>query len=228
MNSHRKIARIVGALFLIAMVTSLLGAGLIESVINTPNYLTDVSADTTQLMAGMFLELINALAVVGIGVMMFTILQQHNESIVLGYVGFRLMESVFLTVAAIIPLSLITLSQEYLNADVADAAYFQTLGILLKAGRADVAGLLIPTFFSLGALLFYYLLYQSKLIPRFISVWGLIGTVLILLLNLIEISFSLGMILALPIILNEIFLGIWLIVKGFNLPATTAGSAGKL
>lgn len=227
MNSHRKIASIVGALFLIAMVTSLLGAGLIESVINTPNYLTDISADTTQLTAGVFLELINALAVVGIGVMMFTILQHHNESIALGYVGFRLMESIFLTVAAIIPLSLITLSQEYLHADVADAPYFQTLGGLLKAGRADVTGLLIPIFFSLGALLFYYLLYQSKLIPRFISVWGLIGTVLILLLNLIEISFSLGMILALPIILNEIFLGIWLIVKGFNLPTAAAGSAAK-
>jgi hypothetical protein len=225
MDSSKMTARIVGALFLTAMVTSLLGGGLLESILNAPDYLITVSANTTQVLIGMFLELINGIAVVGIGVMMFTILKQHSESIALGYVGFRIIESVFLIVAAIIPLLLMTLSQEYLNAGASDASYFQTLATLFIAARADVAGLLIPIFFSLGALLFYYLLYQSKLIPRFISVWGFIGVALILTLNLIEIDFSIGMILALPIILNEIFLGIWLIVKGFNPSAIVSGSA---
>jgi hypothetical protein len=225
MDSSKMTARIVGALFLTAMVTSLLGGGLLESILNAPDYLITVSANTTQVLIGMFLELINGIAVVGIGIMMFTILKQHSESIALGYVGFRIIESVFLIVAAIIPLLLMTLSQEYLNAGASDASYFQTLATLFIAARADVAGLLIPIFFSLGALLFYYLLYQSKLIPRFISVWGFIGVALILTLNLIEIDFSIGMILALPIILNEIFLGIWLIVKGFNPSAIVSGSA---
>jgi hypothetical protein len=225
MDSSKMTARIVGALFLTAMVTSLLGGGLLESILNAPDYLITVSANTTQVLIGMFLELINGIAVVGIGVMMFTILKQHSESIALGYVGFRIIESVFLIVAAIIPLLLMTLSQEYLNAGASDASYFQTLATLFITARADVAGLLIPIFFSLGALLFYYLLYQSKLIPRFISVWGFIGVALILTLNLIEIDFSIGMILALPIILNEIFLGIWLIVKGFNPSAIVSGSA---
>jgi len=91
-----------------------------------------------------------------------------------------------------------------------------------------VASLLIPVFLSLGGLLLYYALYQSKLLPRFISVWGFIGAALILALNLLltfnlEISTGLGLILALPIITNEIFLGIWLIVKGFNPPAIAPG-----
>ena len=225
MNTSRKIAIIVGALFLIAMVTSLVGGGLLESILGAPDYLIDVSANTTPVFIGIFLELINGTAVVGIGVMMFTILKQHNERVALGYVGFRIIESVFLTVAAILPLSLIALSQEYVKAGASDDSYFQTLGTLLIAARADVAGLLIPIFFSLGALLFYYLLYRSKLIPRFISVWGLIGVALILTLNLLDISFGIGMLLALPIISNEIFLGIWLIVKGFNPSAIASGPA---
>jgi hypothetical protein len=226
MNSNKKAARIAGALFLTAMVTSLFGGGLLESILNAPDYLVSVSANTTQVLIGMSLELINGIAVVGIAVALFPILKRQDEGIALGYVGFRVIESVFCIIGAVIPLSLITLSQEYLKAGAsADASSFQTLGALFIAARAHLAGLLIPIFFGLGALLFYYLLYQSKLIPRFISVWGFIGVALMLTLNFLEIDISVGMILALPIILNEIFLGIWLIVKGFNPSATVFGAA---
>jgi hypothetical protein len=226
MNSNKRAARIVGALFLIAMVTSLFGGGLLESILSAPDYLVSVSANTTRVLIGMSLELINGIAVVGIAVTLFPILKRQDEGIALGYVGFRVIESVFCIVGAVIPLSLITLSQEYLKAGAsADASSFQTLGALFIAARAHLAGLLIPIFFGLGALLFYYLLYQSKLIPRFISVWGFIGVALMLTLNFLEIDISVGMILALPIILNEIFLGIWLIVKGFNPSATVFGAA---
>jgi len=229
MDSNKKVAIFAGALFLMAMVASLLGGGLIDSILSAPDYLMAVSENEIQVIIGVLLELINAIAVVGIGVLMFPILKQHNESIAVGYLGIRIVEAVFCTVIVISPLSLITLSQEYLKAGAADAAYYQTVGVLSIAERASVIGLLIPVFFSLGALLFYYLLYQSKLLPRFISVWGLIAAVLILILNLLSLNFevgiSIGLILALPIILNEIFLGIWLIVKGFNPSAIASGSA---
>jgi hypothetical protein len=74
----------------------------------------------------------------------------------------------------------------------------------------------------LGALVLYVLLYQSRLVPRFISVWGLIAAVSILAWNLLEmvgLHISVGMVFALPIILNEIFLGFWLILRGFDTPA---------
>jgi len=230
MNTSRKTALIVGVLFLTAMVASLLGGGLVESILSAPDYLMAVSENETQVIIGVLLELINGIAVLGIGVLMFPILKKHNEALALGYLGFRIIESVFCSVIVISPLSLITLSQEYSKAGASDASYFQTVGTLSIAERASVVGLLIPVFFSLGALLFYYLLYQSKLLPRFISVWGLIGVALILALNLLstlglEVGISIGLILALPIILNEIFLGIWLIVKGFSPSAMAPGSA---
>ncbi len=228
MNSNRKTAIIVGVLFLTAMVTSLVGGGWLETMLNAPDYLISVYPNRTQVIIAVLLELINCAAVVGIGVMMFPIFKKHNEALALGYVGFRVVECAILVGAAIIPLTLITLSQEYLKAGALDASYFQALGTLVMAARAHLAGLALVVFFSLGALLFYYLLYQSKLIPRLISVWGFIAVALMFTWNLLEtfgISITAGMILVLPIILNEVFLGIWLIVKGFNPSAVASGSA---
>ncbi|MGW8251691.1 MAG: DUF4386 family protein, partial [Anaerolineales bacterium] len=89
-------------------------------------------------------------------------------------------------------------------------------------------GMLLTVFFSLGALIFYYFLYQSRLVPRWLSAWGLIAAVLVLAWNLLEafgISISAGLIFGLPIILNEITLGIWLIAKGFNQSAVVPSSS---
>lgn len=227
MNTYKKTARIVGALFLIAMVTSLVGGIWLESLISAPDYLETVSANQTQVIIGVLLELINVIAVVGIAVLMFPILNMYSKNIARGYFGFRILESALLVVAVISPLLLITLSQEYLTSGVPDKSYFHTIGTLLITGRAYLTGLLVALFFSMGALLFYYLLYQSKLVPRFISVWGLIGVVLVLTWNLLEtfgISISIGIIFGLTIILNEIFLGIWLILKGFDSSAIASGS----
>ena len=90
-------------------------------------------------------------------------------------------------------------------------------GDMSIAVRASVANLLVPIFFSLGGLLLYYLLYRSRLLPRFISVWGFVAAVLILLNNLLltfnaQLSIGISLIFVLPIIVNEVLMGIWLIV----------------
>jgi hypothetical protein len=219
-QNTRSTAVLVGVLFLAAMVASLLGGALVEAVISAPEFLKTIAENETQLLIGVLLELLNGIAVLGIGVLMFPILKWFNQKLAVGYLGFRIVEAVFCCMIVISPLSLITLSRENINAGVLDAPYFQTASVMSIAGRASIANLLIPVFLSLGALLLYSILYQSKLLPRFIAVWGLIGAILILLLNLlITFNVELGstaMIFALPMILNEIFLGIWLIFKGFN------------
>ena len=149
MNSYRKTATIAGILFLTAMIASLLGGGLLESILNVPNYLSYVSANKTQVIIGVSLELVN-----GIAVTLFSIIKQHNESQAFGYVGFRIIESILCIISAIIPLLLITLSKEYSNSETSDNSYLTSLGILLKTLRSDLAEILIPLFFSLGALLF--------------------------------------------------------------------------
>jgi Domain of unknown function (DUF4386) len=227
MNTHRGTAVIVGALFLIAMVTSLAGGIWLESILGAPDYLSAVSANKLQVLTGSLLELINCIAVVGIAVGMFPVFKKFSEALALGYVAFRVIEATVLVVAVISPLALIPLGQAYVAAGSSDASSFQAAGSLLVAVRVQLAGLLVPIFFGVGALLFYSLLYRSRLVPRFISVWGLIAVVSLLAWNLLVsfgLSISAGIVFGLPIILNEIFLGIWLIARGFNPRAVVSES----
>ncbi len=216
MNSNKKTARIVGILFLAATAAYILGNGIIESILKDPDYLVHVYPNKTQVIIGMLLELINSAAVVGIAIILFPILKKYNETIALGYVAFRVIEAIILIVGAISPLLLITLSQEYIEAGAPDADYFQMIGTLAIKGKY-LAFQVAMIVLSLVSLLFCYLLYQSKLIPRLISVFGLIGYASLLTSALLEIfGYSPGMFLFLPGALFEIILPIWLIVKGFN------------
>jgi hypothetical protein len=191
----------------------------LESIITAENYLSTIPDNEPALVAGVMLELINGLSVLGIGVLMYPLFKKYSEAAALGYAGIRITELVIIVAGLISPLVLITISKEFLAASAAEAAAFQAVGASLLAVRENLVGQLLGIFFSLSALVLYTLLYRTKLVPRWLAVWGLIGGVLILTWNLLEafgISVSFGMVLALPMILNEIFLGIWLIVKGFN------------
>lgn len=229
MNTDKWVARFVGALFLTAMVASLLGGGLVESSISTPDMLAAVEGNKTQLTVGLLLELVNALAVVAIGVLMLPILRLHSGNMAHGYMSFRTIEAVFCSAIVIGPLTLLILSQNDLQAGVIGAASIGAVGALAMAGRTSIVNLLIPLFFCMGAFLLYSAAYQARFLPRFLSVWGLLATALILTLNLaslfVEFNLSVKLIFALPIILNEIVMGIWLLTKGFSPVANAPASA---
>ena len=226
MDAARKTAIGVGALFLIAMVASLGGGIWLESIMGAPDYLAEVAAQETQVLVGVLLELVNCIAVVGIAASLFPLMKKLSEPLAGGYLGTRVIEAVILSVAAVSPLLIVTLSQEYVAAGATDDAYFQTAGTLVLAARGHLASLLTPVFFSLAALLLYYFLYRSRLVPRFLSIWGFIAVVSLFTWNMLEafgIHISVGMVFALPMILNEIFLGIWLLAKGFSATAFAEG-----
>jgi hypothetical protein len=214
MNTSKMAARIVGALFLVAMVTSLVGGVWLESITAASDYLVEVASQRTEVLLGVLLELVNCIAVVGIAAALFPLMKKQSEAL-----GTRVIEALVLSVAAINPLLLVTLSEKYLAAGASDAAFFQTAGALVMAARGHLASLLTPIFFSLAALLLYSFLYRSRLVPRFIPVWGFIAVASLFTWNMVEafgMSVSAGMVFALPMILNEIFLGFWLLVKGFG------------
>ena len=222
MNTYRKTAIIVGVLFLTATATFILGDSiLIEPILDDPDYLINVSESKTQVIIGMLIVFIDGLAIVGIAVLMFPILKKRNEPIALGYVGFRITEFAIILVYLVSPLLLITLSQEYVKAGAPDASYFQTLGAVLQAERYW-AFRLIYIFNGVTGLMLSYLLYQSKLIPRSISILGLFGYPVLLLgasldmLGLMDVNQGAGLLVVLPGGLFELILPIWLFVKGFN------------
>lgn len=227
MDTNRRSAVFVGAFFLTAMVTYLVGASMIEAALGTPDNLASLSANGSQVVLGVLLELINCIAVLGIAVTIYPIFSRYFEALAMGYVAFRIIEVAILVIAALSPMVMLSLSREVSSA-AADVSNFQAVGAALISARAQLTGMLLTVFFSLGALIFYYFLYQSRLVPRWLSAWGLIAAVLVLAWNLLEafgISISAGLIFGLPIILNEITLGIWLIAKGFDQPVVVSSSA---
>ncbi|UCH10231.1 MAG: DUF4386 domain-containing protein [Fidelibacterota bacterium] len=223
MNSSKTTARIVGVLFIIATGAPILThffIGFLGGEIAgepVPDYLTRVSAQETQVLIGMFVELFWALAVVGIPVMLYPILRKHNEALALGFFGLRFIEALSTIVVSISLLTLLTLSQEFVQAGAPDASYYLTQGTLLLAVRDWAFMIGSGLFWSLSALVLNFILYQSKLIPRWLSGWGFIGAILSFVTYLLQFfSINLGDILFLPIALQEMVFAVWLIVKGFD------------
>jgi hypothetical protein len=229
MNTNRKTAIIVGVLFIIGTVAGILSVVFTGSILGDPDYLIKISVNENQIIIGALLVLIMGLALAMVPVVMFPIFKKQNEVLALGYVVFRgALETVIYIPMVISWLLLIILSQEYLKAGAPVASYFQTLGTLLHE-VSDQINPIGGIVFSLGALMFYFLFYQSKLIPRWLSGWGLIAAILNLgtgLAGMFALTSSLSTIdvLALPIFLQEMVMAVWLIVKGFNPPAIAPGS----
>lgn len=215
MEANRRSAVIVGVLFLIATAAYISGNALIESMMNAPDYLKDVYLKKDQVILGVMLELINSVAVVGIAIVLFPILKRHNEKIALGYIGFRVMEAMLLIVGTIGPLLRVKLSQEYIQAGAPAHSYFHTIGALAAEG-SFLAFQLAMIVLGLYSLIFCTLLYRSKLIPRLLSVLGLIGYASLSASAIVELMGYNGMVLYAPGALFEIIMPLWLIVKGFN------------
>ena len=222
MGTNRKIAIIVGLLFIIATVSPIVSI-VFTGAIYEPDYLTSVSVNENQVLVGVLLLLTMTAAIVLIPIVMFPILKKHNETLALGYVGARIFEGFFSAVNILNILSLLSLSREFVTATAPVAPYFQTSGSLIIAAF-NWGSILLDFPFTIGALVFNYLLYKSKLIPQWLSVLGLIGAVLWLAntpLRMFSLSPSSLEILALPIAAQEMILAVWLIAKGFN-SSTTA------
>lgn len=221
MFSNRMTARIVGASFLFSNVVFLTGAIiLVEPILSAPDYLTLASANKIKLVTGALLELLNAVAYLGIAVFMFPIFKKRYESLALGYIGFRIIEFVMQILTDLSPLKLITLSEEFINAGAPTGSSYQILGSLLVAER-ELAFQMVSISLVLGAFLFYTMLYKTKLIPRFISIWGFLGAAIVLVNAILDMMGIPPGNLGFVMLLNELFLGVWLIVKGFNEPETS-------
>lgn len=230
MNTYRKNAIIVGVLFLTATVMGMLAESLVGSILNVQDYLMNVYPNRIQLITGVLITFILGLAVIGIAIFLFPVLKKQSEPLALGYAGIRIAEFPILLVWSISPLLLITISQEFVTAGDTEASSLQTFGAVL-IGLRNWTWLLVYIINGIATLILAYLLYQSKLVPRWISVLGLIGGAVLLagtslaMLGLMDVDQGIGMLAVLPGALFELLLPIWLVVKGFNSSAIASLSA---
>ncbi|WP_236291328.1 DUF4386 domain-containing protein [Paenibacillus allorhizoplanae] len=220
--SSKTASRIVGVLFIVAALTAIVGVILYKPILNDSDYLIQGSAHANQVVLGALMELTLVVSAVGTATTMFPFLKKYNRTIAIWHVFFRFMEAVVITVGIISVLSLLALSQDYVAAGAPNITSYQVSGTLLKAVH-DYTFLLGPNFFlGINTMMYSYIFYKSKLVPRFIPVLGLTGSVLILLAALLEMFGVIdqvsawGAILAIPIFANEMILAVWLITNGFN------------
>ena len=234
MNTDRKTAIIVGILFIIATAFVFVGEAIYGPDLLSPDYLETAYPNRTIATLGILLEFACVLAIPLIPVFLFPILRRHNEALALGYFGFRFLEAGLYVLILINKLSLTSVSQGYLIDGGTNASYFQNAGSTIQSWNLwSFTSYLF--FFVVGALMLYSVLYQSKLVPRWISAWGLIAAVLLLAGTVLEMleMFSqfpvVGreLIYAAPIAVNEMVLALWLIIKGFNPSALEATSAER-
>ena len=219
MNSDAKnAARFAGILFLLQMTAAVISHSVIlVPLLRGEHFLTNISANEMKVIIAMLLDLVTGASVFGISVILFPILKRHSERIALWYIGLRLTEWVIAIISGMFLLTVLSISRDYQLASTLESNLLQTLSEYFLNARGSIRNLMLLTF-CLSASMFYFLLYKSKLLPRFISVWGLIGVLLLFaeILSSIFGSSLGGIMIMLPMGLNEIFLGIWLIVKGFN------------
>jgi hypothetical protein len=221
MDSDRKTGIVVGALFIVATVASILGSVALGSVLDGSGYLINVAASESQVISAALLFLVAASSAFATAFLLFPILRRRSEGLAAGYVGIRGFENVFYVAGVIGLLIMLTVSQN----SAAGSTDLPLLGATLLALHdwSIMIGTLI--FAGLGSLTLNSVLYQSGLVPRWLSLWGIVGAVLLVsygLLGIFGVDTALGspfMLLAMPIALQEMVFAVWLIAKGFNRPA---------
>ena len=232
MNSLRRTAAIAGWFFIITIVASIPAAFIFYGpVLNDPIYILGAGADT-QVRLGAFLEIITAIAIIGTAVVLYPIVKRQSESIALGYVAARVLESTVIVVGIVSLLSIVTLRQDSAALPGADATSLATAGKSLVALH-DMTFLLGPGLVAglANGLMLGYLMYKSGLVPRGMAMLGLIGGPLVfasgiaVLFGLYEQTSPISAIATLPEFAWELSLGIYLIVKGFKPSPITAGLA---
>lgn len=217
-NSGSRSAIITGVLFIAGLIAGIFS---VVPVIDGADYLVKASTNENQVLIGAFFQLLMVAAYVGIPIVMYPILSKSHKGLALGSVAFGTISGVFIMIGVIILLLLLTLSQEFEKIGTMDGSYFQTLGGLLREGRDLVNHVATTLAFVLAMFLFNCVFYQTKLVPRWLSVSGLIGSILSILASLLFMGRFIGldatyMTLNIPIAVQQLVLAIWLILKGFN------------
>ena len=230
MTTNKKTARIVGALYVTGTAAGALSLVLTGPLRNSSDYLVSVPANETRVVVGALFVLMMGLALAMIPVVMFPILRKHNEALALGYVVLRGgLEAVCYIAIATGWLLLLALSQAYAQAGGLDASDLQAPGTVLL--EANEIGYVLTIIFCLGALVFNYLLFRTKLVPRWLSGWGLLGVApylsagLLSMFGIVDALSPTYATLNLPLALQEMVLAVWLIAKGFDPSATVSDSA---
>ncbi|MGA9598097.1 MAG: DUF4386 domain-containing protein [Acidimicrobiia bacterium] len=224
-GDYRRSAIWVGILYIIATVAPVVSFGAWGTLTGGRGILTNAAGHESQVITFVLLNLAMAIAVAGVAFMMYPVLRRITETTVEEglahwYVGTRVTEGALSIVALIAVLAFLPLSRDFITAGTPAASYFQTGGAALQS-TVDLAFALAGTVVAVGAAMLYYLLYQSKLVPRWLSGWGLVAAPLFVVASLSLLwtgdpNSTLSTVFYAPMGVQEMVLAVLLIARGFD------------
>jgi hypothetical protein len=226
MQNYRLNAIVAGVLLLFGFL-GVVSMFTLNPLLDAQDYLSQISIHSSQFIIGTFIVLVMGLVCAGIAIALYPVLKKRYPGLALGAVGFRLLESMSVLAAVVCLVSLLSLSRAATLA-APGSNYYQTAGQLLVEGHAWLTSVLVLLAWTIGAAMYHFIFFKTRLIPRWLSVWGLVGvpfTILDCLLVIFEViqpDSPVQVILNLPLGLQEIPLALWLIIKGFNPRVVTA------
>lgn len=232
MNKVKRTSRVLGIAFLLQFITSI-GSGLFisqalfvpGSIIETMNR---VASNPALLKAYIVVDTATAIGIIFLGAVLYLTLHNQGETMALVALGLYLVEAALCIAAKGEALSLLRISQEY--AAGGQAAYLQSMAAVAYEAMNFMGMTLHMLAFCPGAILFYYLLYQSRLVPRALSLWGLVTVLPLLLMVLLNLfGTPVSQFLAMPYIPFEFVIGVWILVRGIELaPVPEPGTASRV
>lgn len=216
MNANRKTSRILGVAFLLQFITSFSSGVFLKSAWFVPEDMSatmlKIAANPRLLRANIFLDMLTALGVTFLGAVLFVTLRKQNEKIALTALGFYILEVALLAVSRMDAFALLRFSQVYVVGQTADLLL---LGQVAYEAMEFAGGTLHMLAFCLGAILFYFLLDKARLVPRWMSLWGLITTFPMLIGTVAQIfNYTIPFVLYVPYVPFELLIGLWIVVKG--------------
>ena len=223
-KSYQKYARASGLLFLIAIVTGIIGAILFGGLSEFGADITGFSENRTKTLLASFMILLMGFACTGIAIPLYPILKKQNQPMALAAVCFRLLEGMMHILNVVVFLTLLNLSSAYVASGASGNSYY----LILNSTLSEFSGflsLIVSICFNIGALMYSIILFQTKLLPRWMVSLALMG-IFLALMNQILVYFgiyadsaTIATIFHLPTLIYELLFGFTMVFKGFNVDA---------
>lgn len=221
MTNFRKLTILAGISLIIATAAGIFNAVALAPLIGHSDFLAEMSKNADSVMLSTLLNIVMAISVTAIAIILFPILKRESEALAAGYLAARICEGLVLAISGLAWLTMISLGKDIVLNGLQAGSSAHQIGDLVLSANTSMFTLAAEIVFGLSAIILNYVLFKAKLVPALISLWGLGGGILILLLgsmkilgmdiSAVEIAFTA------PIALNEMVLAVWLIVKGMKI-----------
>jgi hypothetical protein len=221
-GSYRTTAKMVGAIYIAGMVIGISGNIVILSILSAPDRFVSISQNSLLLAVAALFWLLTVAGDIAHGILMFPILRRHSERMAVGYLGFRIIDATFIAIMALFILAQVPMATEAARSE----ASLQSLSAVFMQAQLYAYSIAMFTL-GIAGLIVCWVFHQANLLPRPLAIWGLAGYAIILVGSALEVlGYDLLSIHAMPGGLWEIFVGVWLIAKGFKHPSGRFGTPG--